>query len=137
MLTPVQGHMTQEARHLLLDILFHGVAAPSALWVGIAKAPDNMNDLNLATLTQNEPSRGYHRVEVQKSDWRFTDALTIHAADIVFVNQSENPWPMVNLAFIATRPDDSGILLWWDYLKAPQLIFPRGRLLMPTTLRMD
>ena len=134
-----RGQMPKEARRYLMQVIYKGRQAESRFWIGLAESPgDPTIEPTLDLLTRQEPAGGYGRQQVNRQDWTLTPDLVLESPELFFTNLSEERWRTVDIAFLATSPDDSGVLLAWGFLQdGHYTLNPRNQLHFPYLLQFD
>lgn len=124
------GAMTAEAKKFILGLAFLGQEAPKELWVGLSRRRTLSGDEpTLADFARSEPPArlGYARQRLEPSDWRITRvserSFEATSRETAFINPSDEPWPSVDLSFVATTQDGTGVLLGWSYLQTTRDVF--------------
>ena len=125
--------MTKAGKRLLWDSTFRGVPAPDAYYSGVCQRVASGVDLDtpngLAVLTRLEPAAPYKRARITPSEWAMVSDDLIKSPALQFTNDGDVVWNVLDIHFLATSPDDSGVLVQWGWLDLTTDLFPRGDIL--------
>jgi len=133
----IPGMMTNEAKRYFLSIAFMGDPVIENLWVGLARRPPIGEEVTLDMLTALEAvGDGYYRQQLKPQSWRFDGDLEIVSQELIFINPSSQSWEPLEVSFLATSRDDSGLLLGWSMLPQKTVIFQGDRYQIPIRMRM-
>ena len=127
------GVWTPEGKKWLLEIAFLG-KTPGDLWGGLCRRPQG--EIDLIKLTSLEPrgATGYKRKKLTLADWRL-DGVQVVSKMVSFSNFSgDQLWPPLDVGFVATTEDASGVLLVWAYLRTTRTLMPGEELVFPWRL---
>ena len=95
---------------------FRAEPAASRFYVGLARRPQT-DEIDLELLTSLEPKvPGYKRAVLVTEDFS-RDGRELVTKRFTFSNWDKLPWPPVDIGFVATSNDGSGILLGWFTLR--------------------
>lgn len=131
------GMATPEAQRLMLEIMFTGVEAPKELWVGLCRRTvSDRVDLKLLTSLEPRSAPGYRRQRLEPRDWQLEGDGQVSSRVLRFSNSGNEPWPVMDISFLATSEDASGILLAWTWLPQGHALFREEVLLLPWQVRM-
>mgnify|MGYP001614441488 FL=1 len=120
-----EGVLTPEAHQYLLEVGFLGKGAVATVYLGLSKR-STAQPPTLSELRAREPkNENYKRQAIAIADWRLNKDGVV-SKTLRFSNFSDADWPLVDLWFLATSPDEGGMLLAWGALRAPRQLMRAG-----------
>lgn len=128
------GQFTDEFLGLFLRVVFKAEGAPKELWVGLARQ-SALASPKLADMA--EPKMvGYKRQRLTSEDW-MVDGTTALSRMVHWDNTQKDAWPPVDVYFLATSADGSGVLLDWKPLKARRELMTGDTLEFPISIQFE
>lgn len=120
-----EGFLTPEAHQYLLEVGFLGKGVVVAVYLGLSKR-SSAQPPTLSELRAREPkNENYKRQAIAAGDWRLNKDGIV-SKTLRFSNFSDTDWPLVDLWFLTTSPDEGGMLLAWGPLRAPRQLMRAG-----------
>ena len=128
---------------LLGQMLFKGMHAPESLWLGLTTSA-TFGEMTLANISERElKAEGYKRVEMLPRDWSVVKERRgeVQEVRITTLARIHNPtkevtWPMVRGAFIATTPDNAGLLVAFTAFGESRIALPDDTMQFPIQIEI-
>ena len=136
-MSEIPGMMSKAAKRYFLSVLFAGDPAVEELWVGLARRPPIDKEVTLQALAALEPrgAEGYARQALRPENWVLEGDTEVVSKELTFMNAGDETWPPVEVAFLATSRDDSGVLIAWSYLQQTRVLFKGDYIPFPFRVR--